>query len=259
MPFAETNGAQVHYDLSGPASAPVLVFSNSLGTNLTMWTPQIEVLGERYRILRYDTRGHGQSAVTPGPYRISQLADDVLGLLDRFGIGKVSFCGLSMGGMIGMTLALRVPERIGKVILCCTAVKLGSGETWNARIASVQKGGMAAVTDDVLERWYTPTFRAAAPEQIQETKQMLLTTPPEGYVANCEAIRDEDLRERIAGIQIPTLILMGKYDPVVPLADGRLMAERIRGAKYVELPAAHLANIEASGAFTKELATFLEA
>jgi 3-oxoadipate enol-lactonase len=259
MASAEANGAQVHYELSGPASAPVLVFSNSLGTNLTMWTPQVEALGKRYRILRYDTRGHGQSAVTPGPYRISQLADDVLGLLDRLGIEKVSFCGLSMGGMIGMTLALRVPERVGKIVLCCTAAKLGSGETWNGRITAVQKGGMAAVTDAVLERWYTPTFRAAAPEHIRRTKQMLLTTPAEGYVANCEAIRDEDLRERIAGIQIPTLILMGKHDPVVPLADGRFMAERIRGSKYVELPAAHLANIEASGAFTKELATFLEA
>jgi 3-oxoadipate enol-lactonase len=258
MPFLETNGARMYYELSGSASAPVVVFSNSLGTNLTMWTPQMEALREWFRILRYDTRGHGQSAVTPGPYKISQLADDVLGLLDGLGIDKVSLCGLSMGGMIGMTLALRVPERIGKVVLCCTAPKLGSAETWNARITAVRKGGMEAVTDAVLERWYTPPFRAAAPQQIQWTKQMLLTTPPNGYLANCEAIRDEDMREAIAGIRIPTLILMGKSDPVIPLADGRFMAERIRGSKYVELPAAHLANIEASDLFTKELATFLE-
>ena len=258
MPFLETNGAQMYYELSGSASAPVLMFSNSLGTNLTMWTPQVEALGERYRILRYDTRGHGQSAVTPGPYEISQLADDVLGLLDGLGIDKVSFCGLSMGGMIGMTLPLRVPDRVRKIVLCCTAPKLGSTDTWNARIASVQKGGMAAVTDTVLERWYTPPFRATAPEQIQWTKHMLLTTPPDGYIANCEAIRDEDLREAIAGIRIPILILTGKHDPVVPVADGRFMAERIRGSKYVELPAAHMANIEASDLFTKELATFLE-
>ena len=259
MPFLETNGAQMYYELSGPASAPVLMFSNSLGTNLTMWTPQVEALGERYRILRYDTRGHGQSAVTPGPYKISQLADDVLGLLDGLGLDKVSLCGLSMGGMIGMTSALSVPDRVRKVVLCCTAPKLGSTDTWNARIASVRKGGMAAVTDAVLERWYTPPFRAMAPQQIHRTKQMLLTTPPDGYIANCEAIRDEDLREVIAAIQIPTLILMGKSDPVVPLADGRFMAERIRQSKYVELPAAHLANIEASDLFTRELATFLEA
>ena len=259
MPFLETNGAQMYYELSGPASAPVLMFSNSLGTNLTMWTPQVEALGERYRILRYDTRGHGQSAVTPGPYKISQLADDVLGLLDGLGLDKVSFCGLSMGGMIGMTSALSVPDRVRKVVLCCTSPKLGSTDTWNARIASVRKGGMAAVTDAVLERWYTPPFRAMAPQQIQRTKQMLLTTPPDGYIANCEAIRDEDLREVIAAIQIPTLILTGKSDPVVPLADGRFMAERIRKSKYVELPAAHLANIEASDLFTRELATFLEA
>jgi 3-oxoadipate enol-lactonase len=259
MPFLEANGAQMHYEVSGPATAPVLMFSNSLGTKLTMWAPQVEVLEKQYRILRYDTRGHGQSSITPGPYKISQLADDVLGLLDRLGIEKFSFCGLSMGGMIGITLALRVPDRIRKVVLCCTAPKLGSVETWNARIVSVKKGGMAAVTDAVLERWYTPPFRATAAEQIQRTKQMLLSTPPDGYIANCEAIRDEDLRDRIAGIRVPTLILMGKDDPVVPLADGRFMAERIRGSRYVELPAAHLANIEAANRFTKELAAFLEA
>src|ERR1700751_4393728 len=223
MPFLEANGAQIHYELSEPGSAPVLVFSNSLGTNLTMWTPQVEALGERFRILRYDTRGHGQSAVTPGPYKISQLADDVLGMLDLLGIEKVSFCGLSMGGMIGMTLALRAPDRMRKVVVCCTAPKLGLAETWNARIASVRKNGMAAVTDAVLERWYTPPFRAASPEQIQRTKQMLLATSPEGYVANCEAIRDEDLREKIPAIKVPTRILMGKNDPVVPPADGRSM------------------------------------
>ena len=258
MPFAEINGAQMHYELSGPASAPVLMFSNSLGTNLTMWTPQVEALGDQYRILRSDTRGHGQSAVTPGPYKISQLADDALGLLDRLGIEKVSFCGLSMGGMIGMTLSLRVPERIRKVVLCCTAAKLGSNESWNGRIATVRKDGMSAVTDAVLERWYTPAFRGTASDAIRWTKQMLLSTAADGYIANCEAIRDEDLREAITGIKIPTLILMGKHDPVVPLADGRFMAERIRGAKYIELPAAHIANIEASDLFTKELATFLE-
>lgn len=259
MPFLEANGGQMHYELSGPAAAPVLMFSNSLGTNLTMWAPQVEALGERYRVLRYDTRGHGQSAVTPAPYRISQLADDASSLLDHLGVERASFCGLSMGGMIGMTLALRVPKRIRKVVLCCTAPKLGSAETWNGRIASVQKGGMAAVTDAVLERWYTPSFREKAPDAIRYTKEMFLNTPPGGYMACCQAIRDEDLREAIAGIQIPTLILMGKHDPVVPLADGRFMAERIRGAKYIELPAAHLSNVEASDLFTKELVAFLEA
>ena len=259
MPFLEVNGARMHYDLLGPASAPVLVFSNSLGTNTWMWTPQVEALGERYRILRYDTRGHGQSAVTPGPYSIPQLASDVVGLLDRLELNEVSFCGLSMGGMIGMTLALKIPDRVRKVVLCCTAPKLGSPEIWNGRITAVRNGGMGAVTDAVVERWYTPVFRAAAPGKIERTKQMLLNTSPDGYIGNCEAIRDTDLREQIAGIRIPTLILLGKYDPVVPLADGRFMAQRISGSRYVELPGAHLSNIEASDQFTKELAEFLEA
>jgi 3-oxoadipate enol-lactonase len=257
MPLLELNGARVHYELSGPGATDVLVFSNSLGTNLSMWDGQVAALSQSFRILRYDTRGHGQSPVTPGPYTIEQLTDDVVALLDQLRLERVRFCGLSMGGMIGMALALRTPQRLRQLILCSTAPKIGSAEIWNARIETVRRGGMAAVVDAVLERWYTPPFRASAPQAIAATRSMLLTTPAEGYGACCAALRDADLRDRIADITVPTLIIAGSLDPVTTPADGRFMTAKIKGSKYVELPAAHLSNIEAADAFTSEVQAFL--
>jgi 3-oxoadipate enol-lactonase len=258
MPLLEVNGAQINYEFSGPSDRPTLMFSNSLGTNLGMWAGQVASLGQRWRILRYDTRGHGQSEVTAGPYTIGQLADDVLALLDRLEVDKVRFCGLSMGGMIGMTLGLRAPQRIRKLMLCNTAAKIGAAEIWNGRIAAVERGGMAAIADAVLERWYTAEFRAKSPAAVEATKKMLLRTPPEGYRANCAAIRDADLREAVAGIRVPTLIITGAHDPVTTKTDGYFLAEHVSGSRCAVLPAAHLSNIEAADEFTKELTTFLD-
>ncbi len=259
MPFAHANHAEIFYELSGLQSAPVLLFSNSLGTNTSMWNSQVAALAENFQILRYDTRGHGQSPATPGPYRIEQLADDVLALLDQRSISQVHFCGLSMGGMIGMSIAMRAPQRLRKLVLCNTAPKIATPEIWNARIAAVSKGGMAAVVEGVLERWFTPGFRASAPEQIEATRKMLLATPVDGYTATCTAIRDMDARKSIAKIQVPTLIMTGTHDPVTTSQDGHFMAQQIAGSQYKELPAAHLSNIEASAAFTMELSNFLRA
>jgi 3-oxoadipate enol-lactonase len=259
MPFLELKDAGIHYEFSGHDDAPVLVFSNSLGTDLAMWDPQVEALSQDFHILRYDTRGHGRSAVTSGPYTMDQLADDVIGLLDKLGVERVHFCGLSMGGMIGMSLALRVPHRLHRIVLCSTAAKIGSPETWNTRIQTVCQRGMPALVGGVLERWYTLAFRAASPEAVEITRRTLLHTSAEGYIACCAAIRDADLREAIAGVHLPTLIISGVHDPVTTPADGHFMAERIAGSRYVELPAAHLSNIEASAAFTMELAAFLKA
>jgi 3-oxoadipate enol-lactonase len=259
MPFLELKDAQIYYEFLGDEGAPILVFSNSLGTSLAMWEPQIPALSQDFHILRYDTRGHGQSSVRNGPYTIEQLADDVLGLLDKLDLERVDFCGLSMGGMIGLSLALRMPNRLRKLILCNTAPKIGSPEMWNTRIHTVRKGGMRAVVDSVLERWFTPAFRTASPAAIDSTKQMLLTTPVEGYAACCAAVRDMDARDSVAGIEVPALIISGTHDPVTPPADGHFMAERIAGAEYKELPAAHLSNIEASAAFTMEVSSFLKA
>jgi 3-oxoadipate enol-lactonase len=259
MPALDTENVRLYYQLSGPEDAPVLLFSNSLGTDLTMWDPQASALAHDFRILRYDGRGQGQSTVTPGPYSIAQLAEDVLSLLSTLNLSRVHFCGLSMGGMVGMTLAMRAPALLEKLVLCNTAPKIGTPETWNARIQAVRAGGMAAVVESVLERWFTPGFRAASPGAVDCTRRMLLRSPVEGYVAGCAAVRDMDARGTIANIRVPTLIISGARDPVTPPRDGRYMEQKISGSLCKELPAAHLSNIEAVEAFTMEVSGFLKA
>jgi 3-oxoadipate enol-lactonase len=222
-----------------------------------MWDLQATHLSRSFRVLRYDGRGHGRSSIIPGPYSIEGLAQDVLSVLDASGIDRTDFCGLSLGGLIGMWLAGHAPTRLGKLVLSNTAPKIGSAEQWNARIAAVRKGGMPAIVDAVLERWYTADFRLGSPAAIEATRKSLLQTSTEGYVSSCAALRDADLRQAISTIQVPTLIIAGIYDPATTTADGRFMADRIRGSTYVELPAAHLSNIEACDAFTMELAKFL--
>ena len=259
MPFLDIGDLRVHYMLTGAANAPVVVLSNSLGTNFSMWGPQAPALEQKFRLLRYDTRGHGQSSATPGPYSIEQLARDVLGLLDSLQIDRVHFCGLSMGGMIGMWLGVNAPERIRKLVLCNTAPKIGTAEIWSTRIENVRKGGMKSVAPGVLERWFTPEFRARSPRVAASVLKMLETTPPEGYVACCAAVRDMDQRDAIATIRVPTLVIAGARDSATPPAEGRSLAERIAGARFAELPTAHLSNLEAPEQFSSELIRFLTA
>jgi 3-oxoadipate enol-lactonase len=257
MPFAESNGVRLNYRFDGVAGAPVLVLSNSLGANLSMWDPQIPALAERFRVLRYDTRGHGQSSVTTGPYSITQLGRDVVGLLDAVGIERAHFCGLSMGGLIGLWLGIYTPERIDRLVLCNTAPKIGATETWNARIEMVRTKGMGPVAETQAQRWFTPAFIARAPDVIAAARQMIASTSSEGYTANCGAIRDADQRETISRIRARTLVIAGLHDPVIPAADVRYLADTISGAKLVELEASHLSNVEAPVEFTKALLNFL--
>ena len=259
MPSLHLKDAQIRYELEGPNSAPVLVFSNSLGTNLEMWQPQVPTLQQNLRVLRYDTRGHGQSSVTPGPYSIARLADDVIAMLDQLGVDRVCFCGLSMGGMIGMFLAAKFPRRLDRLVLSNTAPKIGTAESWNHRIETVRQKGMGGVVEAILERWYTPPFRTRSPGVVEWTRQMLLHTPPDGYCACCAAIRDADLWQTMADLPVPTLVIAGAQDPATSAAEGRQMAEYIPGAQYLELAAAHLSNIEAEEAFTTSVARFMAA
>ena len=257
MPIVDVDGCGIHCRFDGPAAASVLVLSHSIGTSLSMWDPQIEALAREFRVLRYDSRGHGRSAVTPGPYTIDRLAQDVVGLLDRLRIARAHFCGLSMGGMVGQWLGVHAPERLHKLALCNTAARIGTPEMWNARIEAVRKGGMASISAAVLERWFTPAFIASEPETVAATREVLEATSPDGYVACCAAIRDMDQREAISALRVPTLVIAGAYDGATPPADGRLLAERIRSARYVELEASHLSNIEAAPRFTAALLEFL--
>jgi 3-oxoadipate enol-lactonase len=259
IPFIEKDGEKIHYALSGAANAPVIVFSNSLGANFSMWDPQVPEVEQKFRVLRYDTRGHGQSSVTPGPYSIEQLARDVLTLLDALNIPRANFCGLSMGGMIGMWLGLNAPSRLEKLVLCNTGAKIGSEKGWNSRIEMVRKDGLKTVAAAVIERWLTPDFRTRAPQVWESALRMLEASPPEGYAACCAAVRDYDAREKLAAIRVPALVIAGGKDSATPPADGRFIAGQIPGARYVELDAAHLSNIEASERFTAELIQFLSA
>ncbi|MGC2463619.1 MAG: 3-oxoadipate enol-lactonase [Candidatus Acidiferrum sp.] len=257
MSFAQLEDVRIHYDLAGPASAPVLVFSNSLGENFSMWDPQAAEFQKQFRVLRYDTRGHGQSSVTTGPYTIQQLARDVLALLDKLQLDRVHFCGLSMGGQTGMWLALNAPARLQKLVLCNTAAKIGTPEMWNPRIETVRKSGMKSISTAVLERWFSADYRAKSPAVVASTKLMLESANPDGYVANCAAVRDFDVRESIAAIRIPTLVIAGTHDAATTPADGRYLADRIAGARYAELNAAHLSNIEDQDHFNSEVSAFL--
>lgn len=258
MPFiACDDGVELHYRLDGPERAPVLVMSNSLGTDLGMWEPQMSVLAEHYRVLRYDTRGHGQSGLPPKPYQVDRLGRDVLTLMDGLGIDRAMFCGLSMGGMTGMWLGIHAPQRFGRLVLCNTAARIGTPEVWNARIATVREGGMAAILNGVIQRWFTEDFVKLHPASVKLISDMLLATAPEGYCAACAAVRDMDQREAIAAIRLPVLVIAGAHDLATPAQDGRFVADVIPGARYAELPAAHLSNVERVEEFTRLLTGFL--
>lgn len=260
MPFIQTNTGQLHYQLetaAGNENAPVLVMSNSLGTHMDMWLPQMPALLEHFRVLRYDTRGHGRSDVSPGPYTIAQLGADVLTLLDQLQIQRAHFCGLSMGGMTGMWLGIHAPNRIDRLALCNTSAAIGLPEVWNARISKVRQEGMASIIDTVLERWFTPDFLAHAPAQVERVRRMLADTPVEGYVANCAAVRDMDQRAELPQIAATTLVIAGRHDKSTPPEHGELIARAIPGAQYVVLNAAHLSNWEAAQAFTQNVLDFL--
>ena len=259
MPFAKLEDVEIHYEWGGPEQARVLVFCNSLGTNLRMWDPQIAEFLKVFRVLRYDSRGFGSSTATPGPYSMPQLSWDLVHLLDALKLDRVHFCGLSMGGMIGMFLGSNAPKRFHNIVLSNTAAKFGTPETWNARISAVQAGGMKAVASTVIERWLTPGYRASHPAETAAAVAMLNSANPEGYIANCAAIRDMDLRDKLGGLRVPALVLAGTYDPVATPADGHFLADRIPGARYAEVPAAHLSNLEARDDFNRTVLNFLEA
>jgi 3-oxoadipate enol-lactonase len=258
MAFLKLNDAQLFYQWDGPENAPVVVFSNSLGSSHRMWDSQVDAFTRHFRVLRYDGRGHGQSSVTPGPYTIEQLASDVMGLLDALKLDRVYYCGLSMGGLIGMHLGSAHASRLHKIVLCNTAAKIGTPDVWNARITAVQTGGMKAVAGAVIDRWLTAAFRAAHPGETAQVLTMLEGCDPAGYAANCAAVRDADYRQKLGGILVPIQVVTGTHDPATPPADGRALSEQIRGAKYTELPAAHLSNIEAREEFNREVLAFLK-
>ena len=257
MPLLPLSPADLFYTLTGPETAPVVVLSNSLGTDHTMWNAQVPALAEHFRVLRYDTRGHGQSEVPPGPYTIEQLGQDVLALLDTLKLERVHFCGISLGGLTGQWLGSRAPERLHKLVLSNTAAKIGTAEGWNSRIQQVEQQGLGSLVEATAGRWFTPKFRQAQPETVQGILQTFQATSPGGYAACCAAVRDADFWQDVRRIPVPTHILAGTEDAVTTVADGEYLEKHIPRANLLPLPAAHLSNIEAAPAFTGALLRFL--
>ena len=259
MPTLARPDYNINYLLEGPPDAPLLVLSNSLGADLSMWDAQAAQFSKLYRVLRYDNRGHGQSTASPGPYRIDDVANDAALLIEHVGAKSAHFCGLSLGGMVGMWLASYRPELIQKLVLCNTSALLGPKENWENRIAAVRKGGMQAVVQTVIERWFTEPFRVQRPEVIARIESSFLKVSVEGYTGCCAAIRDMDQRKAISAIKATTMVIAGTSDPSTPPAMGQSIAEAIQGARYVELPTAHLSCIEAASTFNDVVSFFLNA
>jgi 3-oxoadipate enol-lactonase len=259
MSFANLKDVRLRYDSAGAEDAPVIVLSNSLGTALEMWDPQIDAFSKQFRVLRYDPRGHGQSSVEPGPYSLKQLAADVIHLLDSLNIGKAHFCGISMGGAVGFWLAIHHPDRFAKFALCNTAAKFGTAETWNARLRSVEENGMPSIAEQTMERWFTQNFRNRHPEVVARLRSMVAACPHDGYKACCIALREVDLRAEVSKISSPTLLVAGTYDPTTPPSALQELQQQIRDSRLVELNAAHLSNVEQSAMFNSAVLQFFTA
>lgn len=251
------NGAMLHFRCDGDRGRPAVVLSNSLGTDLSMWDAQAAVLATRFYVVRYDTRGHGGSAATAGPYTIGQLGADVLALLDHLDIERAHVVGLSMGGVVGQWLGAHAPARLHKLVLANTAARIGTADGWRARAAAVRTEGMAAIAAGAPERWFTPAFAARQPVVVGTMQKTLRALAPEGYAACCEALAVADLGGDIRRIAAPTLVIAGAADPVTTVADAQALAGAIDGATLATLPASHLSNIEAPDRFSNAVLAFL--
>jgi 3-oxoadipate enol-lactonase len=241
---AERDPCEVHYELFGPAGAPAVIFSPSLGTDRSMWEPQARRLAGRFRVVRYDIRGHGCSPVPPGPYSIADLGLDLLGLIERLGVERASLCGISIGGMASMWVAAHAPERVQRLVVCCSSALIDPDGSYRARAAVVRERGLAEIAEPTLERWFTPAFREAHPDVIRWICERLLATPVEGYASCCEALADMDLRAELGAIEAPTLVIAGREDPATPPEHSQLIAAGIADSRLrIVAGAAHLANL----------------
>ncbi|WP_313442959.1 3-oxoadipate enol-lactonase [Novosphingobium sp.] len=255
MPFTQVPGASLYWKRDGRDDAPALVLLNSIGTDMDLWDAVLPHLRDRFALLRIDTRGHGASAAEPGDFSMAMLADDVLAVADHAGLASFAVAGVSLGGMIGMELALRAPERVTKLVPVCTSATMDSA-SWNDRIAKVRGEGMAAIADLAMGRFLSD---AGEPAIYETVRRQLLTMDAQGYAGCGAAIRDMDLAERIGAIAAPTLVVTGTRDTSTPFeGHGEHLVARIPGAAHVALEAAHLAPLEAPQALAAALASFLE-
>jgi 3-oxoadipate enol-lactonase len=245
----------LHHEVAGPEDGHVVLMGGSLGTTLAIWDEQVAPLAERFRVVRFDHRGHGGSPVAPGPYTIADMGGDVRALLDSLAVERASFAGLSIGGMVGIWLAANAPERVERLALVCTAAHLPPPEGWAQRAADVEQAGtVEVVLEGVLARWLTPAYAAAHPEAVEKLSGMLAATSPEAYAACCRALEKMDLRDDLQRIAAPTLVVAGAQDPSTPPEHGEAIAAAIPGARFELLdPSAHIAAIERADDVTRLL------
>lgn len=251
------DGCRIAYEVAGPAAAPPLVLSHSLGNNRGLWDAQIDALSRSFRVLRYDTRGHGASDAPPGDYSLERLGRDVLSLMDRAGMASAHVCGVSIGGITTLWLGIHAPDRVRRLVLANTGARLGSLAMWDERMQQVKAGGVASLADATMGRCFTAAFRAAHPEIVARIRATFVSTSATGYLGCCAALRDADLRADAARVRAPSLVITGAHDPSTPPALGERIAAAIPGATLVQLESAHLSNVECAAAFTEAIVQFL--
>lgn len=257
MPMIRLGQEEFHFALDGPDGAPVLMLSDSLGCDLSMWDAQVPHWTRTHRVLRCDSRGHGRSAAPDRPYSMAELGGDALALMDALGIATVDWCGLSKGGMVGMWLLTHARHRIRRAVLANTAPHMGPPELWNGRIRTAREKGMAALAEPTRTRWFSEPYRTRKPPEADRIIEAFAATSVAGYCGSCAAIRDMDQREAIRSVTTPVLVIIGAVDPATPPAAGRLIADSIPGAKTVTLQAAHISNLEQPEGFARAVSEFL--
>jgi 3-oxoadipate enol-lactonase len=257
MPMIDADGCLLNVSVEGRDGGPTLMLSNSLGCTMRMWEPQMAAFTRLFRVIRYDRRGHGKSAVPAGPYSMERFGRDVLAILDDLNIEKVHWCGLSMGGMVGQWLGANAPQRFHKIVLCNTSCYYPDPTSWLNRIKAVKEGGIASIADAVMSGWLTADFRAREPQIAADMKAMLIASPVQGYLACCEALSTLDQRTLLPKIKSPTLVIAGRHDIATPVSAGEFIRSRISGAALTILDAAHISNVEQPHAFTEAVVGFL--
>lgn len=255
--FTTPDGLTLHYEVDGPADAPTVVLSNSIGTNVALWEPIVPQLAERFRVVRYDSRGHGRSSTPAGDYTMADLAGDIVAILDELGVARAHVVGLSVGGQTGLTFALNHPDRLDRLVVSNTGAKIGTEQSWGDRAAKVRAEGLASIVDPVTAGWLTPGHAAAHPEQLSTMKGWFLGNDPEGYAGTCIALGHTDLGERLRDIAAPTLVIAATDDVPTPPTLTFEIADGIPGASRVEIPGAHLSVQEAPAAYAEAVLAHL--
>jgi 3-oxoadipate enol-lactonase len=255
--IVDVHGCPLYVRVDGHATAPPLMLSNSLGTDLHLWDAQAGEFAKDFYLVRYDRRGHGRSGLGHAPHTMDTLGNDALAIMDALGLDKVNWCGISMGGMVGQWLGANAPDRIEKLILANTSSYFPNKDAWNTRIKTIREKGIEAIADAIMAIWFTADFRAREPETVARFRQTLVDTPLEGYIASCETVRDMDLRDHLRRVNAPTLILAGKHDQSTPVEASEYLRAHIPGSKMTVFDAAHITNVEVSALFNETVRKFL--